>query len=200
MREAKLQSSVYNVNMAGRTPTAQPLTCNPENAGEINESTLSEIVRRVYESVQTINVETPKPEARPANQSVEEEMARRFCLPRRPTAGQGQGQTNGRFSSNTRPIKFNPQLNYGHGSGGKKRGKAKSGKPKEAASSNTINAKELVLLPYPTYNQVPRYEHKRKLQELGLIIDGFPLQKSWDENELRLKVFCVIQIIIDKKN
>ena len=49
----------------------------------------------------------------------------------------------------------------------------------------------LILLPYPTHTQVPRYEHKRKLQDLGLIIDGFPLEKSWDENQLRLKVFLL---------
>ena len=26
-----------------------------------------------------------------------------------------------------------------------------------------------------------RFERKRKLQELGLIIDGFPFDKTWDE-------------------
>ena len=71
-----------------------------------------------------------------------------------------------------------PQINYGHGvvTRGKGRGKAKSTATKAKEAASIINKKELILLPYPTYSQVPRYEHKRKLQELGLIVDGFPLE------------------------
>lgn len=29
---------------------------------------------------------------------------------------------------------------------------------------------------------------KRKLHEMGLIVDGFPLDKNWDESQLKLKV------------
>ena len=54
--------------------------------------------------------------------------------------------------------------------------------------SQNIVMKELILLPSPEYDEVPRFGRKRKLQDLGLIIDGFPFDKTWDEHQLRLKV------------
>ena len=74
------------VNMAGRpSPSTEPpqRSRNSDHAVELNESTLTEIVRRVYDSVQSISEERPNPVTRSTNASVEEEMAQRFCLPRR---------------------------------------------------------------------------------------------------------------------
>ena len=181
------------VNMAGRpSPSTEPpqRSRNSDHAVELNESTLTEIVRRVYDSVQSISEERPNPVTRSTNASVEEEMAQRFCLPRRRQEPTPQlPRVNNRSFTYTRP-EYNPQINYGHGvvTRGKGRGKAKSTATKAKEAASIINKKELILLPYLTYSQVPRYEHKRKLQELGLIVDGFPLEKSWNENELRLKV------------
>ena len=50
----------------------------------------------------------------------------------------------------------------------KGRGKARL----EAQKSKILATKELILLPSPKYNKVPRFERKRRLQERGLIIDG----------------------------
>ena len=115
-------------------------------------------------------------------------MSQRFSLPRGSARGQGRSLT----PLENRPIldnstRYNPQINYGNSRLAKGKGKGKASKAKETV----VNKKELILLPYPTYTQFPRYKHKRKLQDLGLIIDGFPLEKSWDENQLRLKVFLL---------
>ena len=159
------------------------------NSIELNESTLTSIVRRVYDSMQS----TSEPRGDPGNlcTSVEGEMASRFCLPRRRDRGQGQSNLS---CSNSTP-RYNPQVNYGHGGlvrgKCKGKGKGKSGNVKEAV----LHKKELILLPSPKYDHVPRFERKRKLQDLGLIVDGFPLDKSWDENQLRLKVLCKLKCV-----
>ena len=173
--------------MAGRPSTEL------DNTAEFNESTITAIVRRVYSSLNEVQ---PASQARATlnlgvrtntSNSVEEEMSQRFSLPRGSARGQGRSLT----PLENRPIlddstRYNPQINYGNSRLAKGKGKGKASKAKE-----TVVNKELILLHYPTYTQVPRYEHKRKLQDLGLIIDGFPLEKSWDENQLRLKVFLL---------
>ena len=89
------------------------------------------------------------------------------------------------------PPLYNPRVNYGsNGSSGKK-GKKRSftWKGKSAKESpHGISSKELVLLPTPHVDEVLRFGKKRKLQEMGLIVDGFPLDKNWDESQLKLKV------------
>ena len=163
-----------------------------DNTAEFNESTITAIVRRVYSSLNEVQ---PASEARATpnlgvrtntSNSVEKEMSQRFSLQRGSARGQGRSLT----PLGNRPIldnstRYNPQINYGNSRLAKGKGKDKASKAKKTV----VNKKELILLPYPTYTQVPRYEHKLKLQDLGLIIDGFPLEKSWDENQLRLKVF-----------
>jgi hypothetical protein len=166
---------------------------------ELNESTITAIVRRVYDSVQSVSEERPSPGTRATinNASVEDEMSQRFSLPRRGQLGllgQEQRPQQGNRPSfyNSRP-RYNPQVNYGHSSVAKGKGKGKSGKSK--GKETVLNRKELILLPSPTYTQVPRFENKRKLQELGLIIDGFPFDKSWDDYQLRLKVIFYFVIL-----
>ena len=44
----------------------------------------------------------------------------------------------------------------------------------------------LVKLPAPNVDEVPHFGKIRKLQEMGLIVDGFPLDKNWDESQLKL--------------
>ena len=86
---------------------------------------------------------------------------------------------------------YNPRVNYGsNGSSGKKGKKGSfTWKGKSAKESpHGISSKELVLLPAPNVDEVPRFGKKRKLREMGLIVDGFPLDKNWDESQLKLKV------------
>ncbi|XP_028409247.1 uncharacterized protein LOC114531834 [Dendronephthya gigantea] len=188
--------------MAGRQSSSANPSGNLDNTVELNESTLTEIVRRVYDSVQSVSEERPSPENRSTNASVEDELAQRFnSLPRRGSEQRPQlPKADIRTFTNTRP-RFNPQVNYGHSgvTRGKGKGKVKTTKSTKAKEAVNIR-KELILLPYPTYTQVPRYEHKRKLQELGLIVDGFPLDKSWNENQLRLKIGgAFVQKLVDEQ-
>ena len=83
-------------------------------------------------------------------------------------------------SANSRG-RYNPRVNYGKEKG-KRKGKSKIGSTKK----QILATKELILLPSPKYNKVPRFERKRRLQERGLIIDGFPFDKSWDERGLEV--------------
>ena len=65
--------------------------------------------------------------------------------------------------------------------------RALSWKEKSAKESpHGISSKELVLLPAPNVDEVARFDKKRKLQEMGLIVDGFPFDKNWDESQLKL--------------
>ena len=49
------------------------------------------------------------------------------------------------------------------------------------------SSKELVLLPAPNVDEVPRFGKKTKASGNGPN-DGFPLDKNWDESQLKLKV------------
>ena len=143
--------------MADRPSTSQTNV----NDLMLNESTITTIVRRIYDSVQSMSEEKPSSETRSLseNASVEQEMSQRFSLPRR-SSGNGGG-----LNSNSRP-RYNPNTNYGHGStSSRKDGKSKGSKGKTGkATREHIHRKELILLPHPTYDHVPRFDHKRKLQ------------------------------------
>ena len=66
--------------------------------------------------------------------------------------------------------------------------RAFSWKGKSAKESpHGISCKELVLLPAPNVDEVPRFDKKRKLQEMGLIVDGFPFDQNWDESQRKLQ-------------
>ena len=107
--------------------------------------------------------------------NVEEELSRNIQIPR---LGAQQ------------PPLYNPRVNYGSkGSSGKKGNKRSfTWKGKSAKESpHGISSKELVLLPAPNVDEVPRFGKKRTLQETGLIVDGFLPDKNWDESQLKLK-------------
>ena len=142
-----------------------------------NEEAISSLVRRVYRAM-TEEVPCERSRVSGGNSSnVEEELSRNFQIPRLGVQ---------------HPPLYNPGVNYGgNGSSGKK-GKKRSftWKGKSAKESpHGISSKELVLLPAPNVDEVPRFGKKRKLQEMGLIVDGFPLDKNWDESQqLKLKI------------
>ena len=157
--------------MADRTSTSRT------NGSDLllNESTITTIVRRIYNSVQSISEEKPPSDTRSTNASIEQEVSQRFSLPRC-SRGSSENRGRGSLNSNSRP-KYNPNTNYGHGSTsrGKDEKSLKNSKGKTGRAQEHVHKKELILLPHPTYDHVPRFDHKRKLQELGLIIDGFPV-------------------------
>ena len=108
--------------------------------------------------------------------NVEEELSRNFQIPR---LGAEQ------------PPLHNPRVNYRSNGSSEKKGKKRSftWKGKSAKESpHGISSKELVVFPATNVDEVPRFGKKRKLQEMGLIVDGFHLDKNWDESQLKLKV------------
>jgi hypothetical protein len=48
--------------------------------------------------------------------------------------------------------------------------------------------KEIILLPKPSINSVPKYSVKADLHKRGLIIDSFPVERSWNESEMRARI------------
>jgi len=57
---------------------------------------------------------------------------------------------------------------------------------KESQRKKKGHMVSLVKLPAPNVDEVPHFGKIRKLQEMGLIVDGFPLDKNWDESQLKL--------------
>lgn len=47
--------------------------------------------------------------------------------------------------------------------------------------------KEVILLPHPdpTTTKVPKFHHKLRLQQCGLISDGCAIERAWNESEVR---------------
>ena len=161
------------------------MAANRANSLLPNEEAISSLVRRVYRAM---TEEVPRERSqvsRSGNSSnVEEELSRNFQIPR--------------VGAQQAPL-YNPRVNYGsNGCGGKKgRLRSSSWKGKSAKESpHSISSKELVLLPAPDVDEVPRFGRKRKLQEMGLIVDGFPLDKNWDESQLKLKVPFITAIFV----
>ena len=160
------------------------MAANMANSSLPNEEDISSLVRRVYRAM---TEEVPRERSRVSgcnSSNVEEELSRNFRIPR---VGVQQ------------PPLYNPRVNYGsNGNRGKKvKLRSSSWKGKSAKESpHSISCKELVLLPAPTVDEVPRCGKKRKLQEMGLIVDGFPLDKNWGESQLKLKVPFITAIFV----
>ena len=45
--------------------------------------------------------------------------------------------------------------------------------------------KEVILLPHPTTTKVPKCHRKLRLQQCGLISDGYAIERVWNESEVR---------------
>ena len=108
-----------------------------------NEEAIS-LVRRVYRAMSEVPCERSR-ESGGNSSNVEEELSRNFQIPR---LGAQQ------------PPLYNPRVNYGsNGSSGKKGEKRSfTSKGKSAKESpHGISSKELVLLPAPNVDEVPRF-------------------------------------------
>ena len=160
------------------------MAANMANLPLPNEEDISSLVRRVYRAM---TEEVPRERSRVSggnSSNVEEELSRNFRIPR---VGVQQ------------PPLYNPRVNYGSNGNSGKKGKLRSSSWKGNSakeSPHSISCKELVLLPAPNVDEVRCFGKKRKLQEMGLIVDGFPLDKNWDESQLKLKVPFITAIFI----
>ena len=112
----------------------RPSTSRTNGSGLLlNESTITTIVRRIYDSVQSISEERPLSDTRSTNASIEQEVSQWFSLPRRSSENRG----------NSRP-RYNPTTNYGHGntSRGKDWKSVKSSKGKTGRAQEHVHKKE----------------------------------------------------------
>ena len=180
----------------------------PCSSRSLNEETLSSIVRQVYSAMAELPEES-HPNHRRGRETfnnTQEELYTRFRIPRgNQTAStsisssvnhdnhNANGDVNVSVLRQTTIPQFNPRLNYGSNNrpkSGKRKSPANPTKGKSVAAKKKaqISTKEVILLPSPDFDEVPRFSKKRRLQELGLIIDGFPFDRNWDASELRLKV------------
>jgi len=164
------------------TPTGSTRRTGSSSSVNLNEEDLASVVRRVYEAMNR-QPNTSASRSSNASETVEDELSRRFQTPRSRQSG-----TLTTLVPNQLPYNYNPLVKYGYQGKGKGKGKGKAPAFKKASESQ-VTLKELILLPTPGYDVVPRYTRKRALQERGMIIDGFPLDKNWDDIQLQLKVF-----------
>ncbi|CAB4025956.1 Hypothetical predicted protein, partial [Paramuricea clavata] len=182
---------------------------------------LEGLVRRI---VNTVNGTRTRPaeanalstSGAPAQQSattVEEEVRRRYSLPRNATSTEQSAEStqSSSFSlpvetrraqrSNVGPLSqyFHPTENYGQctlraqSRNRQVRPQRRCASPyvqpcKDKVKSDSFTLKEVVLLPSPSYSNVPKFSTKVELNNKGLIMDGFHVNKNWSEQELRDKL------------
>jgi hypothetical protein len=125
--------------------------------------------------------------------SLPEELNSRFRIPRTQNscvpnnASVPQPASSIRVSSQN----FNPRHNYSFQRAGRRRPQ------KPSVSKNAVATKpDVVLLPNPEWNQVPRGSAKTKLVERRLYIDAFRLDKNWGEARLYSELSCLLENIL----
>ncbi len=64
-------------------------------------------------------------------------------------------------------------------------------KPSQRVEPPTF--KEVILLPKPTYDKVPKYKRKVELHKQGLILDSVPIERWWSESDLRDQIRTIFQ-------
>ena len=101
-------------------------------------------------------------------------------------------------------AQFNPNNNYGYKNNrsqqpsrqrnipyGFSRQRTSTSRPSysrrgtRARPAEVSTMKEVILLPHPTTRKVPKFHHKLRLQQCGLISDGCAIERAWNESEVR---------------
>lgn len=132
-----------------------------------------------------------------------EELRSRFQMPRSLPANRGPRALipDERMQSPLRQIasNFNPRQNYG-GIMSQRRPRQRQGTGPYAQGSRscTITSsaeynKDVILLPSPTWRNVPRGKDKAELQKLGLYVDAVRFSKVMSEDEVKSKIKEVFQ-------
>ena len=143
--------------------------------------------------------------------SCEEEIAERFNIPRGETSvrdpiANDDQQTEGlncTSTARTLTCQYNPQENYGYTRYNRRQRRvfpysrngrgSSSGRPRATSTSTRTEApalKEVILLPKPSWNEVPKYKKKAYLQERGYIIDSMPIERCWNERQLKESIMA----------
>lgn len=173
---------------------------------------LEGLVRTIVASVTSSSRESQEPDncrqdrqaRRPGpSTSVEDEISCRFGIPRR---GGGAGSSSGTstetsINTNTRSQYrdlsqyFQPSENYGYRQArgsrqGRQRRRASpyqnpQRNPSQSKLDSTPVIKEIVLLPNPDIDKIPKFQNKVQLNEHGLIVDGYKIDRRWTEQQLK---------------
>ena len=153
----------------------------------------------------------------------EEELYSRFNIPRAvSSAARTQSAITATSTITTASAvaqRFNPQTNYGYTGRARRqraaalpsrpytrtqgRGRGRGASPSARTRVDPPSLKEVILLPKPSINTVPKYAVKAELHKKGFIMDLVPIDRSWNESQMRAKieelfanVLCVNGVII----
>ena len=156
------------------------------------EESIEDIVRRIIRSTQGGIRSSHTAVTSPS--SCEEELDQRFNIPRRETTlrdTSSNDQQNGGVNANTSSSistastlsnQYNANENYGYTNYNRRQRRAfpysrnlgsSSRRPRSTSRSTRTEAptlKEVIVLPKPSWNEVPKYKKKAYLQEKGYII------------------------------
>ncbi len=189
---------------------------------------LEGLVRRIVNTVNTTRTRPAEPNAdttsgalaQQPGTTVEEEVRRRYSLPRNATTSVYTSGSTEQSAESTQPFSlpvetrvqrsnvgplsqyFRPTENYGQctlrtQSRNRQVRQRRRASPygrtnvqpcKDKVKADSFTLKEVVLLPSPSYSNVPKFSSKVELNNKGLIVDGFHVNKNWSEQELREKL------------
>lgn len=171
-------------------------------AGERSEN-LEELVRRIVHSVNRNETSHSNDNGSTSNSvqnrasTVKEELNQRLLIP-------WGAPSNDSTRAQDIAAQFNPNNNYGYTNYrsrqpsrqrntpyGFSRQRTSTSRPsysrrgtrERPAEVSTL--KEVILLPHPTTTKVPKFHHKLRLQQCGLISDDCAIERAWNESEVR---------------
>ena len=179
---------------------------------------IDNIVRRILRSIRdgpeannsdTSNASRPSTSVQPKD--LQEELYARFDIPR----SMPQPPASSTFTTASAVAqRFNPNSNYGYtGRSRRACSSASSSRPYplNATSSGRSSyrnrgtrvepptLKEIILLPSPSTNIVPKYAAKADLHKRGFIMDMVPIERSWSESKIRDKIIEVFENVLRVK-
>ena len=164
---------------------------------------LEELVRRIVHSVNRNETSHSNDNGSTSNSvqnrasTVEEELNERFLIPR-------GAHSNDSTRAQDVAAQFNPNNNYGYTNYRSRQPSRQRNTPygfsrqrtstlrpsysrrdtrERPAEVSTMKEamKEVILLPHPTTRKFPKFHHKLRLQQCGLISDGCAIERAWNE-------------------
>lgn len=115
-------------------------------------------------------------------------------------------ETSGTSQTHVLARQYEPQRNYGYTNYNRRTPRTVRSStpyvrtPRSQSSAKQVSkrveppsSKEVMLLPKPGYNEVPKYQKKADLHKQGLILDSVGIERFWTENELRNKMQMIFE-------
>lgn len=105
---------------------------------------------------------------------------------------------------------YNPRQNYGRATTAPRRrsrqtyltnqSRSNERTPPPTASKSDFYLKNVFLLPSPSWDKLPRGDSKEYLNSRGLVIDGFEIDKKWEQEELIARLRELFKETLQKGN